>query len=208
MKTHIKILAASALLAMPGYAENPENKADGTWISVNGTVKSVTSTDTFVLDYGKGMITVEMDDWDNDADAYKVIAGDEVTVNGMIDDDLFETKTIEASSVYVKGLNTYFYASAADEEDSFITLSSPWVISYTVIQGKVTDITGREFTVDTGTRKVTVDTIGMGYDPTDDEGFQKIKKGDRVSVSGQMDTEFFGNRELEASSIVTLSKKK
>jgi len=33
------------------------------------------------------------------------------------------------------------------------------------------------------------------------------QKGDRVSVSGQMDTEFFGNRELEATSIVTLSKK-
>lgn len=46
--------------------------------------------------YGNGSITVEMDDGDRDADAYSLDEGDNVTVYGMIDDDLFESATIEA----------------------------------------------------------------------------------------------------------------
>lgn len=44
-------------------------------------------------------------------------------------------------------------------------------------------------TLDTGSRMVTVDTVDMSYNPLDNEGFQKIKKGDRVSVSGMFDTD-------------------
>ncbi len=42
-----------------------------------------------------------MDDWDDDADAYALLEGDEVTVSGRIDDNLYEIRTIEASRVYV-----------------------------------------------------------------------------------------------------------
>lgn len=205
MKNNILTITAAAFLAMPAIAADPATKADDTWISVSGTVKSV-APDTFVLDYGKGTIPVEMDDGDNDADAYKVVAGDKVTVNGMIDDDLFERKTIEASSVYVEGLNTYFYASAVDEEDTFVTVTTPVVISSAVLQGTVTGVSGREFTLDTGSRMVTVDTVDMTYNPLDDEGFQKIKKGDRVSVAGMFDADLFEARKFDATSIVTLSK--
>ena len=205
MKQSILTIAAAAYLAIPAIAADPATKADDTWISVSGTVKSV-SPDTFVLDYGKGTITVEMDDWDADADAYKVVAGDKVTVNGIIDDDLFEKRTIEASSVYVEGLNTYFYASAADEEDTYVTVTTPVVVASTSLVGKVTEVNGREFTLDTGLRKIIVDTDEMSYNPMDDEGFQKIKKGDRVSVTGTIDTDLFEEREVKASTIVTLSK--
>lgn len=95
-------ITTAAFLAMPAIAADPAEKDNNTWISVSGTVKSV-SPDTFILEYDKGTIPVEMDDWDNDADAYKVVTGDKVTVNGIIDDDLFERKSIEASSVYVEG---------------------------------------------------------------------------------------------------------
>lgn len=207
MKYTILAITTTALLAMPipALAEDPANKADDTWISVSGTVKSV-SPDTFILEYDNGTIPVEMDDGDNDADAYKVVVGDKVTVNGIIDDDLFERKTIEASSVYVEGLNTYFYASPVDEEDTFITYTTPVVVSSVVLQGTVTGVDGREFTLDTGTRMVTVDTVDMTYNPMDDEGFQKIKKGDRVSVSGMFDADLFEARKFDATSIVTLSK--
>src|SRR6056297_1683552 len=85
-------LLFALLIAMPAEAQDPYTTADDTWISLSGTVESVT-TDAFMLDYGEGMVTVEMDDWDADADAYKVAAGDRVTVNGMVDDDLFDTTT-------------------------------------------------------------------------------------------------------------------
>jgi hypothetical protein len=146
-----------------------------------------------------------MDDGDRDADAYKLIKGDKVTVNGMIDDDLFETRSIEASSVYVEGIGTYFFASAADEEDTFVTITAPLVVSKTIVQGKVTEISGDEFVVDAGLRKVRVDVSEMSNDPLDDEGYQKIKVGDRVSVVGKMDDDLFEGRELMAQSVVTLS---
>jgi uncharacterized protein YdeI (BOF family) len=197
-------LCMGALLAFSAMAEDPYAKPDDTWISISGTVDTV-RPNSFTLDYGKGVITVEMDDGDRDADAYKLVKGDKVTVNGKIDDDLFETRTIEAGSVYVESLDTYFYASAADEEDTFVTVTAPVVISQTIVQGKVTEVSGEEFVVDAGVRKVRVDVSEMSNDPLDDEGYRKIKVGDRVSVIGKMDDDLFEGRELMAQSVVTLS---
>lgn len=196
-----------AAYASPTSAENPYLKPNNSWISISGTVKSV-SPDSFRLDYGKGMIQVEMDDGDRDADAYKLLAGDKVTVTGFIDDDLFETTKIEAGSVYVEKLGTTFYASAVDEEDFYYIDPAPAyvVVSNTLLQGTVTDVGSEEFTVNTGKRKVTVEVDAMPYNPLDKIGYQKIQKGDRVSVSGRMDYDFFEGRELVADSIVTLEK--
>jgi len=63
---------------------------------------------------------------------------------------------------------------------------------------------GREFTVDTGLQKMKVDTMAMAYNPMDDKGYQQIDIGDYVSVSGNMDYDFWEKRELMADSIVTL----
>ncbi|HSO21962.1 MAG TPA: hypothetical protein VLT81_03585, partial [Chondromyces sp.] len=143
---------------------------------------------------------------DRDADGYKLIEGDKVTVNGVIDDGLFETRTIEASSVYVEKLDTYFYASAADEEgDAFVTYWSPVVVSRTVVQGTVTEVNDEEFVLNTGARTVTVEVDEMPYNPLDDEGYQKVDVGDRVSVTGTMDYDLFEGRELVADSLVIIS---
>jgi len=131
----------------PAPAQEPYEKPDDTWISISGVVETVT-TDSFVLDYGDGTITVEMDDGDRDADGYKLVAGDAVTVNGKIDDDLFEQRTIEASSVYVEDIGTYFYASAVDEEDLFVTVDVPVVVAATVVQGTVTEVSDEELEAD------------------------------------------------------------
>lgn len=197
-------LAFGLFTAGNACAQNPYAMADESWISISGTVASVVSPSAFTLDYGEGIVTVEMDDWDLDADAYKLIAGDDVTVTGRIDDDLFETTTIEASSVYVDKINTYFYASAADEEDTFVTLQMPFTVARTVVQGEVTRVGENEFGIDAGPRMVTVNIEDLGYDPLDAEGFQRIEKGDRVSVVGMLDVGFFGNQEIEADAVVEL----
>ena len=107
---------AAACFSVSAQAQNPVEQPDDTWISLTGVVTSTTD-DSFKLDYGNGMITVEMDDWDNFGDAWPLIGGDEVTVYGEVDQNLFAKTTIEAGSVYVDDLNTFFYASAADAED-------------------------------------------------------------------------------------------
>jgi len=212
MRFDTKMMASSALaLALTGatavWAEDPMTEPDDSWISVSGTVESVTN-DAFVLDYGEGVMTVEMDDGDRDADGYKLVSGDKVTVNGRIDDDLFEARTLEASSVYVENIDTYFYASAFDDEainDVIVTVQRPVVISATTVQGRVTEVSSDEFVVDTGLRKVRVEVEETAYNPLDDEGYQKIEVGDRVSVTGQIDDDLFEGRELVADSVITLS---
>lgn len=177
---------------------------------MSGTVTSSTPS-SFVLDYGEGLVTVEMDDWDWYGDAYGILPEDEVTVYGYVDDDLYETTSIEASSVWVEDLNTYFYASGADEEGVgevkyYPYISTVWYDYDYTVTGKVTSVneTIREFTIDTGTREISVDTLRLGYNPLDDEGFLKIEEGDRVTVYGDLDLDAFDEREISAEALVKL----
>jgi len=191
-------------------AAAPKTAPDDSWISVSGTVTSV-EADSFILDYGKDTITVEMDDGDRDADGYKLQFGDKVTVSGKIDDDFFEQRTIEASSVYVENLNTTFYASAIDEEDLAATgpaiITTPVYVSEAIVEGTITRIAGdEEFVISTGTGQLMVETDALPYDPLDNTGYQQLDVGDRVSVSGRMDYDFIEGREFVAESIVTLAE--
>lgn len=193
----------SAPFSLAGEQPDPYAKADDTWISISGEVKSV-SPNNFILDYGEGIVLVEMDDGDRDADAYKLLEGDKVTVNGMIDDDFYEATTIEADSVYVEKLNTYFFASAVDEEDKAIWYTFPIVPGEMTVQGTVTQVNGDEFNVNAGVKSVTVDVSDMPYNPLDNKGYQKIEKGDVVRVTGNMEDKLFQGRELEAQTALVL----
>ncbi len=198
---------AAAMLASPALAESPYTKPNNTWISIDGTVEAV-SPDSFTLDYGQGVITVEMDDGDRDADAYKLVSGDRVSVMGKVDDDFYEVATIEASSVYVENLGTHFYASSVDEEDAIIDID-PVAVSGINYQGEVTSVdkAAEEFTLDSGPVKVTVEVDEMIYNPLDDEGYQKVSKGDVVSVTGNIDTELFEGRVFDARTVTTIYDK-
>lgn len=210
MNLRITALTAAISLATGAAMADTDPRAlpDDTWISLNGTVTSVASNnESFRLDYGDGSVTVEMDDWDTFGEAFAINIGDNVTVYGDVDDDLFETTTIEAGSVYVEDLNTYFYASAADEE-----AYGEWSVTVAPVVGDLTWIGSvkevspltETFTLEVGDKALTVDTSEMFYNPLDEEGFQKIEQGDRVRVDGIITEEFFGGLELEADTIVTL----
>ena len=198
--------AVSTALADDAYAKNPYAKADDTWISIDGKIESVRA-DAFILNYGDGTVIVEMDDADRYAEGYNLKKGDKVIVSGIIDDDFYEATSIEASSVFVENLGAYFYASSVDEEDSFITIG-PVIISRTILQGTISSVDDDSFTLDTGNQKLTVNVDEMPYNPLDDEGFQQLEKGDRVTVTGNMDFEFFEGRVFDAESIITLMDKK
>ncbi|HBN14736.1 MAG TPA: hypothetical protein DEG76_00515 [Pseudohongiella sp.] len=195
---------SSVLLASAALAQNPYIEPDSTWISIDGTVESV-SPDSFLLDYGQGSVFVEMDDGDRDADGYKLMPGDRVTVSGLIDDDFYELTTLEASSVYVEHLGTYFYASALDEEDSFVDVG-PVNVSDTTFQGMVSsvDAEAEQFRLASGAQMITVNVDEMSYNPLDDEGYQKITPGDVVSVTGNIDIELFEGRVFDADLVTTL----
>ncbi|MDT8319759.1 MAG: hypothetical protein RQ826_04460 [Xanthomonadales bacterium] len=144
-------LAFSATLA--AVQTDPHARPDETYISISGTVDSV-APDSFMLDYGDGLVRVEMDD-----ESYE-------------------------------GLDPSPAASI--------------VVSQTVVRGTVSTVEDGRFLVDTGRRLVRVDTELLPYDPLDDEGYMKIRKGDRVKVVGRMDTDLFEGRLLEADAVVKL----
>lgn len=193
------------LFIAPLSAQSPALAADDTWISVNGTVTSV-SPDVFTLKYDTGTIRVEMDDGDRDADAYKLLVGDTVTVNGIIDDDFLEEKKIEASSVHVKNIGTTFYSSAVDEEDPWVLAPLAIVPTVTTVEGTVKRVGDDQFMLAVGGMMLEVEVDEMSYDPLDDEGYQKVRAGDRVRVTGDSDYELFDGRVFNASSVVTLRK--
>lgn len=213
--TLVQLMALALALAAGSWAPGawaqdplPHERPDESWISINGEIQAV-DTDSFILDYGEGMITVEMDDKDRDADAYALLKGDKVQVTGRIDDDFFETTTIEAVSVFVENLNTTFFASGKDERTTELLdvgYGAPLEVAETTLHGTVTRIGDREFTLDTDTRTVIVETLTMPYNPLDDEGYQKISVGDRVRVVGQTDLDFFNGREFDAQSVVKMHR--
>lgn len=196
--------SCATLVAATSSAADPKEASDNSWISVSGTVVE-TSPDSFRLDYAGGVITVEMDDFDFFQEGRLMMENDKVVVYGIVDNDLFEKKTIEASSVFVEDLQTHFYANASDEED-FVnwTVSGPIIVGEAQVSGYVTSIDGREFTINTGLQSIQVDTDEMGYDPMDDKGYLEIDLGDFVKVSGEVDPGLFEDHEIEADWIVEL----
>ena len=200
------LAAATCMVALPAFAQMVETAPDETYLSVDGEV-AWAYDDSFVLDYGSGLITVEMDDWDWDADAAPLSAGEDVTVYGRVDEGFFETRSIEADRVYSYDRNTYYFASAADEEDDylgFVTSANLDPGTWLTISGTIDAVSGREFTLDTGAFAITVDTMMLDYNPLDDLGYQTLDEGDAVTVYGRLDSNYFGARELVADAITDL----
>jgi uncharacterized protein YdeI (BOF family) len=208
----VRFCATIAVVPMLALADGPEpyEKPDDAFITLSGRVAN-TSNGEFELNYGDGTILVEMDDWDRGDEARPISEGDNVTVYGRIDDDFFEATTIEAGAVYVEGLNSYFYASSADEESAayiprvWVT-PSPMPSSELTVRGEVASVDRdkKTFTVALAKEQLVVDTSQLGYDPVDDYGYQKIETGDLVSVSGELDFEVFEGKVMKARSLTKL----
>lgn len=181
-------------------------------VTLSGIVKQ-TAKNKIKLDYGKGDITVEVDDWDRYDEAYFITKGEEVTVTGRIDSGFYEEKTIEASEIYLPERQLYLFASSMDEEGDVFpfgnVLPNPLNRleegSWVTLTGKVVEIKDdTSAVVQTGLRRITVELQLLPDNPLDDKGYQKIKVGDRVTVSGKIDDNFFKNKELVATSLVSL----
>ena len=202
--TAIATAFGSATVAQGSEVATANN---GEWISLTGSVASI-SADRFTLDYGANELTIEMDDFDS-YDENLLIAGDQVTVSGMIDTDFVDNKTLEASSVYVDNLNEFFYASSADEEDGYYSYAAndywdggDWIS----LTGEVASVDGETFTLDTGVGEYVIDADQMAYNPLDSEGAEQIEVGERVVVSGEFDTfDLYGDEDIEAEAVTTLS---
>lgn len=199
LSNYLCALLLSLFLASPIMAEKLEPAADGSWVSIGGTVVSTDSTG-FELDYGTGLARVRMSDriWSNGDQP--IFLGDEVRVNGTVEHGPGEKKVIEADSVYVKGLNTYF--SVSDD------ISQPMIDREELFQltGRIVSVEDRQFTMNLGDRKVQVDIRNLPYNPLDDKGYQQLKEGDVVQVTGELMDELFEAAEIKAETVTTVRR--
>lgn len=189
-------------------AKRLDAAANNSWITIGGSVVSA-GPSSFILDYGYGRVLVEMDDWDWYKEGSVLRPGDKVTVTGRVDQDLFERRKIEASSVFVKNLNTRFFASADDEEDNTIQfVAQPPASAFAGASGFVTAIKGREMTMGSGPAAIRVNTAAMPDNPLDDVGLVKVKTGDHVQAWGRLTLAPNGGSEILANGITVLAKDK
>jgi len=199
----ILVLIASALMfSAPLWAEKAATEQDNGWISLEGTVVAKDATG-FELDYGQGTVQVSMENWKWDRSVHPLTIGSEVRVIGRSASTDTGTTHLKAESVYMKKFNTYLYAREGDE------VFQPAIIDDRVfqLQGRITSIQGREFTMRVGLEKVAVDTSAMPYNPLDDKGYQQLEVGETVQVTGRLTTELFKEGGgIKARTVTTLRR--
>lgn len=201
-------LLASTLIAAPAMAQMPKLQPDDTYVSISGTVLDA-EDDEFKLDYGHGQISVEMDDMGWQGNQPELIAGDEVTVYGRVEKHFFVEPSIEADSVFIEDPAVYYYSSSPSTDLTTFTVMdvapvTPVVVGDLVLTGTVQSVKDRQFTINTGDLEFTVDTSSMQNNPLDDDGRQKVEKGDTVSVAGNLGGGAIGDRKLNADSVIVL----
>jgi hypothetical protein len=194
---------------------------------LEGQIESIMD-DEFVLNYGgQQNITVELDNFGFDGDETQYLTvGENVTVKGFVDDDLFEGREIEATQVELSDQYiTYFYMPMDGQGETMDrqnnnsdrmasnnnSMSSGTQAyddgAYIRVTGTVQSINDDEMMVQTDNRNMTVDISELDYDVTGDDNAQalNVEQGDRVYVYGEMNDEFFDSRELVADGVVELS---
>ncbi len=205
LKIALATSALAAVSAAPSLAGPASNAKDSEQITLTGTIQKV-EADQFTLDYGRGTMLIEIDDWDSFDETTSLRAGDRVTVFGQVDADLFEERKVEAAMVYAHDFNAYLFANPGDEETNYRLHTSPLQFedgARVGAHGRVSalDVNGDEFVLDIANYKIQVDTSSMENDPLDGEGRLQLAKGYDVFVIGELDDGFFERREIIAQSV-------
>jgi hypothetical protein len=199
MRTLLAPLAALGLWTGGASAANGLlGHPDQSWIALSGTVQSV-QDGSFTLDYGQGAVTVQVGDWSRFGDLRERLSGKQASVHGEVDDDLFGATRLEAESIYVKDLHTYFFAQRHDAAIVWLDVTEPGTDPDATLRGTVTAVGPDEFSVDTGAQRVTVHTTSLQRGAK-----ARIAKGDVIRVTGALGPEFLRTREMTATSVMIL----
>jgi uncharacterized protein YdeI (BOF family) len=174
------------------------------YVTVSGSVGEIVDADEFTLNHAGGKIRVDTNDyWANlfRKDAVEVLKpGDTVTVTGVVDDNFFTKKEIDATRILHKGKDySRVYRSAP--EDGYWPYYGWGDGMYgddVSVSGTVSKIlSDDEFELKYGTGVLKVDVGALEVSETD-----RLRQGDRVTVYGDMDDNWFGKRELDADYLV------
>ena len=199
----LRLLYVTVFIFLPAFslmAQDLQKEEDNSRLSLSGTVVDKDKTG-FELDYGSGFVWVQMNDWKWYKADHPIELGDKVRVNGIIGDDQEKKPIIVADNVYVKDLNTYFFTQGGSD------IFQPAIEQDRVFQlsGIIVSIDNRQFTMNLGSRKVLIDTSELPYNPLDNKGYQQLKVGDSVYVTGELkkDNSPFNSSLIIAGTVTT-----
>lgn len=211
------VVSASAVIA----EEKPLAESEpGSTVLLNGQVKSIDGNE-FQLDFGGDTIEVDLDGWawEDDVASYLKI-GEQVSVGGTIEDGLLETRSLDATNIYVAASTTYYSiddsspaylnqyenssTQGSSQEQSSQDRQKLTNGAFVSVKGIVASISGRELTLDSGNMSVKVDTSDMLYNPLEKDIGESVQKGDRVYAYGEVNEAFLSGKVISASSIVKM----
>lgn len=149
------------------------------------------------------------DSWPNlfDKKASEILkTGDRVRVSGEVDDNLFTKKEIDATRVTHYGKNysrTYWNQEDYAYNNDYITYDNRRYrdgedITLTGTVGKTTD--DQKFMLNYAGGSIQVDADDLCMEETN-----RLHTGDRVTVIGEIDDDWFEKREIEADHILRVS---
>ena len=202
-------VAAFALLSTgPLLAVSPYTLPNNAWIELDGRVTSVDER-SFILDYGKGAIRVEIDDYDWFDEAYNVLENDRVKVRGKIDADPNQKRSIEAETVRLKDEGMTLQASADDEEDLTVNFVPPKSAQTgsSELRGTVERFENGFMIVKTATETHRVDLKNSSLLSTQGKPISNnLGEGDFISVVGKEHRQILGAGKFDAAQVYLLKK--
>lgn len=207
-----KLLAATTALtvAMAGSAmaaNSTQNMEDGAYVTLSGKVVAITDEDEFQLIHNGQKILVDTnDEWPDlfDKSAQQILkTGDMITVSGVVDDNLFGKNEIDAKAIRYDGTTyTRMYVVESYPMANYNPASGMRDDEYMSLTGTISNITEDDkFMLNYGTGTIEVETDGI-----DLEESNRLSVGDRVTVEGELDKNWFSARELEADTIYVISE--
>ncbi len=177
-------------------------------LMVRGVIKSIDQKgESFVMASNFGEIIVEVDDYDKDREIEWLRQGDRVVVFGRMDKDLFEKRSIEASTVYVQNLMLYVFVSDKDEEMNMLgDLFGADEKDPIHLQGIVMQKSNSGFLLKTSYGVILVDVSQIHKIAPYEQGLKSIDVGDRLYVEGYVDDSFFSESKIMAKNIAKVIK--
>lgn len=235
-KLSLPVFALALLMSAPAYANEAADKTskeapapatemrkgqdakgnakfqNDAYITISGTVASMSDGDEFALKHANGTIKVDTNDsfpdlFEEDAAEYLKV-GDRVVVTGKVDNNLFSTNEIEAYRLETvrDGKNRVFTnAKLAPQNERDLAAFTPLAQGQALTDEKNVRLSGRISQIDGNDNlqlRFADGSIKVDLDDIDDKELSNFKVGDDVVVFGEVDKNWNDTKEIDAVRIV------
>ena len=198
------LLIAIAFFASPLQAEqtSPYQLQNGADIKLTGEVTKA-GAHSFKLNYGKGSILIEVDDYDSYEEGYNVEVGDQVVVWGKVDADHGEERTIEAGEVYIPSVDLRIEVCSDDEEDPRDRAIAQRLSNGTKVelQGVIKNIKSEVCTIQCSKGNLEIRLSSLGKHQR-----KNLLLGQAIKVSGVYKNRLLRNDMIVAHNVVTTTR--